>query len=411
MTRTGMPHDPEPDATQHERPARNPPGSDATELDRPLSYPPGSDATQLEPPPIHAGSDATQLERPRPSPPGEAAPPFGYAPPSPIGAPPPPGYPPGTPGYGAPPYVERPEYPPGPPLSYPASGYPPPVRPPSRRRSGLIVAIIGALLVALVVIAGLVLIATHNRGATSTASGTQQARNSAASATAAPATSTPAATPSATATIAPTATAAPVASIAPALSGPTGSWTDPENRVTVRFPTDWQKETFDTRDENATLEKAQPLLQLTGPDDVHFSVNIYMSAKTLDEDVRAFLDATTSDPKFAFKPDQTQDVRVGGEAAKLLTGSYMQNGAPVSVAVWFVDHGGKRFGFSADQIGTHRSAIDAIVASITFVPAGAQRTATPASTIAATPATRPSTALATTAAIFGTPASTATRAP
>jgi hypothetical protein len=248
----------------------------------------------------------------------------------------------------------------------------------------------------LAISAGIVLVTTRNQGNSADASGTRQAQNVVASATVtAIANATPTILPAT-----PTTTATTAALIAPALSGPTDSWTDPENRITVRFPTDWQKDTFDTRDENETLDKAQPLLQLTGPDRVRFSVTIYVSTKTLDEDVRAFRDAATSDPKIAFKPDQTQDVTVGGEAAKLLTGSYTQNGESVTVAVWFVDHGGKRFGLSADRLGTHRSAIDTIVASTSFVPAGVQVAVTPAATRAAV--TRAPTALATTSSIFGT---------
>jgi hypothetical protein len=254
--------------------------------------------------------------------------------------------------------------------------------------------------VALAVIAAVAFITTRHGGTAANASSTPQAQSIAATVTVTPAvTATANATPT-TIPATPTTTATTAALIAPALSGPTDSWTDPENRVTVRFPADWQKDTFDTRDENETLDKAQALLQLTGPDRVRFSVTIYVSTKTLDEDVAAFRDAGTSDPKIAFKPDPVQDVTVGGEAAKRITGSYTLNGASVAVAVWFVDRGGKRFALSADQIGTHRSDIDAIVATTAFVPAGAQVTVTPAATSAAV--TRAPTALATAASIFGT---------
>lgn len=419
MTRPGMPYDPESDATRRERPPLNPPGSDATEVEHSPSYQPGSDATQLERPPSNTpGSDATQLERPRSNPPGSDATQVGYPPSYPVSPPTLPGYPPGTPVYAAPPPAERPGSLPGPPPSYPPGGYPPPppVRPPSSGRGGLIFVVGGVLLVLLAVVAGIVLVMMHNGGDTDNARSTQppQTVTVAASATVTTAANVPPATISVRPTIATITTVTATPSIAPTLSGPTDSWTDPENRVMVRFPADWQKDTFDTHDENSTLEKSQPLLQLTGPDRVRFSVTIYLSAQTLDEDVRAFRDAGTNDPKIAFRPDPTQDVTVGGEPAKRLTGSYTQNGETILVAVWFVDHGGKRFALSADRIGTHRDTIDAIVVSTSFVPAGARVVATAAPT-AAVPATRAPTALATTSSIFGTPATpgipTATRSP
>jgi hypothetical protein len=365
MTRGGVPYDPESGATQPERP---------------YSSPPGSDAAELEPPPSHPSGFA-----PPPSYPPNAAPP---------------GYPPGTPVYGDPSAATRGVSTRGLPPSYPISGAPPPLRPPPKRRRMGIVGPAILLLVMLAVIAAVVLVTTRKGGNTADASGTPQAQSVAAAATVTTAVS---AIASATPTTVPATVTTPAttaALVAPALHGPTDSWTDPENRITVRFPTDWQKDTFDTRDENGTLDKAQPLLQLTGPDRVRFSVTIYVSTKTLDEDVAAFRDAGASDPKIAFKSDPTQDVTVGGEPAKLLTGSYTQNGESVAVAVWFVDHGGKRFGLSADRVGTHRSDIDAIVASTSFVPAGAQVTVTPAATSAAV--TRAPTALSTASSLFGT---------
>lgn len=393
MARAGTPNNRESDGSQPEDAPTYPSESDATQRERPRPYPSGSDATQLEPPrPYPSGSDATQLERPPSYPPGSAATQFGRPPPS--------GYPPGTPYPAVPLPTERPVGPSRPPPLYPGGGYPPPPQPPAHSRRGLFFGIGGVLLVLLVVVAGIVILTTHNRGDTSDALSTQQAAIGVASA--------PATIPT-TATTATTTTATPIASAAPAFSGPTDRWTDPENRVTVSFPADWQKDTFDTRDENRTLDKSQPLLQVTGPDRVRFSVSIYVSTKTLDEDVRTFRDAATSDPKLALKDDQIQGVPVGGEQAQLLTGSYTQNGELIAVAVWFVDHGGKRFGLSADRIGTHRDEIDAIVASTSFVPAGAQVTATPASTRTAVAVPRAPSALPTTASIFGT--ATAARTP
>ncbi len=379
MANTGRPHDFE---------------SDATELDRSPSYPPGSDATQLESPPSsRSGADATQYERPRTNPPGADATQLGYTPP-PFANPFPPGYTANTPGYPPPVAADRPAYP-APPPAAPIGAFPPPVQPRPQRRRHLIVASSAALLVAIVVVAGILLVAMRGRGDTATASATPQPQ---------PSTPNPTipvvavATPSVAATV--PATVAP--STAPAQNAATDSWTDPERRVTVRFPADWKKNTFDSRDENSTIETAQPLVQVTGPDGVQFSVTIYRSVKTLEEDVRAFRDAAASDPKIAFRADETQDATIGGEPAKRLTGTYTQNGESLAVTVWFVDHDGKRFGFTADRIGTHRAEVDAIIASVTFVLAGPQiGTAVP--TNAAVPTTRAQTALATTSSIFGTP--------
>ena len=410
MSRPGTPYDQGPDATQPERPMPRPRGSDPTELERQPPYQPGSDATQLErPPPYPPRSDATQLDPSTSHPPGwqptQAERPLGAPPRSPateLGRPPPyqpppssPGYPPGTSGYGAPPYGDRPGVPVGPPPSAPGGGYPPPVNPPTRSRRGLFLGIAAALLVLLAVAAAVILLTTRNKSASNAPGSQLQGVPPTASNT-----STTPATVAATSTVA----GAVAVSSAPALSGAAGNWTDPENRVTVRFPADWQKDTFDTRDENGTLDKAQPLLQLTGPDRVRFSVTIYVSTKTLDEDVQSFRNAGASDPKVAFKPDPTQDATVGGERARLVTGTYTQSSETVALAVWFVDHGGKRFGFTGDRVGTHRGDIDTIVGGITFVPAGAQVTATPASTSAAATAARAPTALATTSSLFGTPA-------
>jgi serine/threonine protein kinase len=184
--------------------------------------------------------------------------------------------------------------------------------------------------------------------------------------------------PSATPPRAPT---APPGTATPALSGTTDSWTDPEHRLTVRYPTTWSKDSFeDTRDENSTLTKVQPLLELTGPNEVSVNIGPYVSPDTLDSDVTAARALTTSGSSpITLTP--TRDTVIGGEPAKTFDGTYTQNGNTVAAAVWMVGHGNKRFLFSADKIGTHRSEVDAIVGAVTFQSA----VGTPAGTATATP--------------------------
>ena len=166
----------------------------------------------------------------------------------------------------------------------------------------------------------------------------------------------------------PRAPTAPPATATAALSGPTSNWTDPENRVTVRYPTSWSRDSSTaSRDESGTLDKAQPLLSLTGPDMAILRVIIYVSQQTLDGDVvaaRALL--TSGSSPITLTP--TKDTVIGGEPAKTFDGTYVQSGSTVAAALWIVGHGSKRFIFSADKIGTHRSEIGAIIGAVTFSP-------------------------------------------
>ncbi len=174
---------------------------------------------------------------------------------------------------------------------------------------------------------------------------------------------------------------APPGTATPALSGPTDSWVDPEHRVTVRYPTSWSKESFEsTRDENSTLAKAEPLLVLTGPDKVQLGVILYNSPDTLDGDVtaaRALLTGGSSPTTLT----PTRDAVIGGEPAKTFDGTFASNGSTEAAALWIVGHGNKRFIFSAAKIGTHRAEVDAVVGAVTFQSA----VDTPAATVPGTP--------------------------
>ena len=125
--------------------------------------------------------------------------------------------------------------------------------------------------------------------------------------------------------------------------------------MTVRYPVSWSKTSYEsTRDENSTLTKAQPLLELTGPDQVALAFVIYVSQDTLDGDVAAIrTEAMGGSSPATLTP--TRDTVIGGEPAKVFDAMLAENGGTVAAALWMATHGSKRFGFSADKIGTHRS--------------------------------------------------------
>ncbi len=202
------------------------------------------------------------------------------------------------------------------------------------------------------------------------------------------------------------ATATSVATAAVPLVGPTKTWTDPENRLTVRYLTSWQADTSSGADESGTLTQAtakQPLLTLTGPDMVRLSVILYDAAGSIDSDLDTFRTLAANDAKTPATIGPTQDATVGGRPAKAVTAMYNQNGAVVTGTLWMVDSGGKRIVFSVDRIGTHRTEIESILGATVFmVGSAAAVTATPAATATSTRAPLPTAA---------TPAATTTVAP
>jgi len=211
------------------------------------------------------------------------------------------------------------------------------------------------------------------------------------------------------ATIPPTAipaTATPVGTAAVPLAGPTKIWTDPENRLTVRYLGSWQADPSSGVDENGTLMQAtakQPLFTLTGPDSVRLSVIIYDAAGSLDGDLDAFRTLAANDAKTPSTIGPTQDATVGGRPARAVTANYNQNGAAVTAALWMFDNGAKRIVFSGDRIGTHRTEIESILGAVVFmVGSAAAVAASPAATAMSTRAPSPTAA---------TPAATATTAP
>ncbi len=173
------------------------------------------------------------------------------------------------------------------------------------------------------------------------------------------------------------ATPTPLATAAVALAGPIKTWTDPDNRITVRYPMPWQAETHSDSNENGTLTEAtskNPLLRLTGPDKAMLDVVIYDATGTIDGDAQT-LQALAGNSGNATIFSPPQDATVGGRPARLLAAMYNKDGATIAAALWLVDSGGKRFIFPADRIGPHRTEIESILGAVSFMTGSASGSA------------------------------------
>jgi len=154
-----------------------------------------------------------------------------------------------------------------------------------------------------------------------------------------------------------TATGAPMA----VQQGP-ATFADPDKRVTFQFPPNWKF--LNPNGDAATF------FEFDGPDNARLFVGINDGAGSLDDAVRAYRDTQRQVMVFTYMDGGVADVQIGGEPGKLVTYTYVPQGRPGDPprngAAWVAIRSGKVFTFDARDIGTHRSELDAMIASIHF---------------------------------------------
>ncbi|MGI8856694.1 MAG: hypothetical protein ACR2JW_13175 [Thermomicrobiales bacterium] len=368
-----------------------------------------------------------------PTAPYPAPPPAGYpgaATPPPYGG----GYPPSPPAYGGTQPLPQPPYGGYPPPPYGGgygapSSYPPPAAPPPKKSNrGLVLGLVGGLIALLAIVGGIFLFTNKGGSGAATATPARPAvalsttttvalatqagggsilatLSAAATGTAGPAANTAApsvlATPTAAATrVASTATPAVRASATTAASvsasasrpavsptvrqggvspTPTGSarpgtaaattaatlsqtWTDPNGRVKVQYPNGWTATTLAGSQSN--------ILELDGPDNASFYIDVYKQSGTPAEEMQATNDARNKSAQFTFTNGPVTDVKVGGEPGKVVSYTAKRKdqttGTGTDGVLWIVNHGNSEYDFEALAIGPHRAEIDAILATVTF---------------------------------------------
>jgi serine/threonine protein kinase len=147
-------------------------------------------------------------------------------------------------------------------------------------------------------------------------------------------------------------------------SFPSRVWTDPKGLVRIKHPENWKETIDDTFQGN--------YLELDSPDDTYFYVDIFDNAKALDAEVNEYLTGHKNSTKLTYTDGPVSDTKVGGEAAKTFTFTYVPKDKPSSATqtgqIWVVNHGGKEYVLTADNLTPQQKAtIDAIVASLVFL--------------------------------------------
>ncbi len=140
------------------------------------------------------------------------------------------------------------------------------------------------------------------------------------------------------------------------------TFADPDKRVTFQFPPNWKF--LNPNGDAATF------FEFDGPDNARLFVGINDGAGSLDDAVRAYRDTQRQVMVFTYMDGGVADVQIGGEPGKLVTYTYVPQGRPGDPprngAAWVAIRSGKVFTFDARDIGTHRSELDAMIASIHF---------------------------------------------
>jgi hypothetical protein len=140
------------------------------------------------------------------------------------------------------------------------------------------------------------------------------------------------------------------------------TWTDPNGHVKVQYPSGWTVTTVPNSQSN--------ILELDGPDNVSFYVDVYKQSGTPAEETQATNDARNKSTQFIFANGPTTDAKVGGEPGKVVSYTVKRadqpTGASTDGVLWIVNHGNSEYDFEALVIGKHRAEIDAILATVAF---------------------------------------------
>ena len=142
------------------------------------------------------------------------------------------------------------------------------------------------------------------------------------------------------------------------------AWSDPKSLVAIQYPSTWTVTTD-------SAVKAS-VLELDSAADPTFFVDIYdpQTAGTINEEIQAIRTTHSKDTKFTYTDSPVSDTKVGGEPAKTFTYTYVAKDKPgttFSQQVWEVNHNGKEYVFTSNTSQSHKTEIDAIVASTTFL--------------------------------------------
>ena len=323
---------------------------------------------------------------------GEATIPSGYS--APIYPPP---APPASSGYGPlPAQSSGGGYPPPVYPGTPAYGIAPsPSGPPKKSNRGAVFGI-GAGVIAVLAVIGIVVFITRGRGeatatatparstpgvtvtallgstgGTATGTTTQTAAPTTATATATRATATLTPAPTTPATGTPATASATQAVTTPTVArsvtpGPTGqltTWTEQNGLIKVQYPSNWAQ----TRD-NANSSN---LVQLQGPSNSSFlDINLNDPQQgTIADEMQIIVKNQQTSTKFSYSDQKMTDTQIAGEPAKQLAFTYTDKTDASKSAQgiwWVVNHGGKQFSILASPIGSRKAEIDAIVGSLTF---------------------------------------------
>ena len=139
------------------------------------------------------------------------------------------------------------------------------------------------------------------------------------------------------------------------------TWTDPNGHVKVQYPNDWTATTLADSQSN--------ILELDGPDNVSFYIDVYKQSGTPADEMQSTNDARAKSTQFTFNNGPVADTKVAGESGKMVSYTAKrkdQTGTGTDGVLWIVNHGNSEYDFEALAIGKHRPEIDAILATVTF---------------------------------------------
>jgi hypothetical protein len=140
------------------------------------------------------------------------------------------------------------------------------------------------------------------------------------------------------------------------------TWTDPSGRLTFQYPNGWTVTQLANSQSN--------LVEVDGPDNISFYVDIFKQSGTPAEEAQATTDARAKSAQLVFTSGPTADAKVGGEPGKVMTYTAKRKdqttGPATDGVLWIVNHGSSEYDFEALPVGKHRPEIDAIIASVVF---------------------------------------------
>jgi len=143
------------------------------------------------------------------------------------------------------------------------------------------------------------------------------------------------------------------------------TWSDTAGTVKLQYPTGWKDSRDTTVSDNALKLTADSVSVFVGIDDTS-------SANSLDDEIVYFRKTHgEANPQFTYTYNTPAVTSVGKEAARSISYSYVlanaTNDKPRLGTYWVVDHKGKRYTFQCSDLAVHRSEIEAMIASITFL--------------------------------------------